>query len=93
MKKKYVLLVFCTLVCNFSFSQQELDTTKCVFFLDNKKVYSKEIVKGYVNETIKWHFGTSSLRVILLKVGEKYRNYDDVRIYVTRKKDEMNEEN
>jgi hypothetical protein len=89
--KKYLLLVFCILLCNLAFSQQEIDTTKCIMFLDNKRVYAKEIYKGFENETIEYYSGASSVRDILLKYGEKYRNFE-LYFFVTRKK-EKDEEN
>ena len=66
------------------------DTTKYCFLLDSKRVSVTDIIKGHMNETIEWHYGINSTRQILLKFGEKYRNYNELTMFVTRKKDEEN---
>jgi len=88
------MLTFCALflLCNLVFSQQELDTTKCIFFLDNKRVYTRDIMKGTENESIEFCYGTSSVRSVLLIAGEKYRNFA-IFVYVTRRKNEKGEKN
>jgi len=85
--KRFVLIIFYSFFCILTFSQEVLDTTKCVMFLNNKRVYAKEIEKGFQNGTIIYYSGESSVRSILLKYGEKYRNFG-VYFFITRKKDE-----
>ena len=64
------------------------DTTRRVYFLDDKRVSIKDIIKGQMTDTIEWRSATSSIRQILLNYGEKYRSFDRIDLYVTRKRDE-----
>ena len=77
------------LFCGSVFSQESLDTTKCLFFVDNKQVFAKVIYYEYEYERgrLEYLSGDYSTRRILLKYREKYRN-NQIMIFKTRKKDE-----
>jgi len=91
-EKCMILIFFVLFIFHIPvFSQREIDTTKCIYFLDNVKVNNIDIYKGYINKTIEFYYGADSRRNVLLKIGEKYRNFE-VYIYVTRNRYKKDEE-
>ena len=88
--KKFLLLFYSIFLCVLTIAQEPIDTTKGVFFLDNKQVFAKVIYTEFENDPDRLEFrsGAISTRDILLWFGEKYRNYDSISVFITRKRDD-----